>query len=114
MAHFAEIDDNNIVLRVLVVPDEQENRGQQYLADDMGLGGIWIQTSYNATIRANFAGIGATYDPDNDVFIYAKPYDNWVLDNNHRWIPPEPQPDGDQWAWDQENSQWVEMLPFYD
>jgi hypothetical protein len=47
MAHFAEIDSNNIVLRVLVVADEKENNGQEFLADELGLGGVWIQTSYN-------------------------------------------------------------------
>jgi hypothetical protein len=68
MAHFAEIN-NNVVLRVLVVPNEQEHRGQEFLADDLGLGGTWIQTSYNATIRGKFAGTGDTYDSVNDVFV---------------------------------------------
>lgn len=69
MAHFAEIDSNNIVVRVLVVPNEQEHRGQEYLADDCGLGGTWIQTSYNHKIRRKFAGEGDTYDAINDIFI---------------------------------------------
>ena len=57
MAHFAEIDPNGgTVLRVLVVPNEQEHRGQEYMADDLGLGGVWIQTSYNATIRKKLCG----------------------------------------------------------
>jgi hypothetical protein len=73
VAHFAEIDENNIVLRVLVVPDEQEHRGQEYLADELGLGGIWRQTSYNARIRKNYAGIGYTYDTGRDAFIAPKP-----------------------------------------
>ena len=73
MAHFAELDENNIVLRVLVVPDEQEHRGQEYLADELGLGGIWRQTSYNARIRKNYAGIGYTYDAGRDAFIAPKP-----------------------------------------
>jgi hypothetical protein len=73
MSHFAEIDDNNTVLRVLVVPDEQEHRGEEYLAKDVGLGGRWIQTSYNGNIRKRFAGIGDTYDPVRDSFIPAKP-----------------------------------------
>ena len=55
MAHFAEIDENGIVKQVLVVPDQQEHRGQEYLADDIGLGGRWIQTSYNGSIRKRFA-----------------------------------------------------------
>ena len=68
MAHFAEIDSNNVVLRVLVVDDSQEHRGQEFLADDCNLGGTWIQTSYNSRIRGKFAGMGDIYDPVNDVF----------------------------------------------
>ena len=68
MAHFAEIDSNNVVLRVLVVADEQEHRGQEFLADDCDLGGTWIQTSYNGNIRSKFAGIGDIYDEANDEF----------------------------------------------
>jgi hypothetical protein len=73
MAHFCEVDSNNTVLRVLVVPDEQEHRGQEYLADELGLGGIWLQTSYNARIRKNYAGIGYTYSEQHDAFIAPKP-----------------------------------------
>ena len=69
MAHFAEIDSDNKVLRVLVVDNEQEHRGQEFLAEELGLGGTWIQTSYNNNFRGKFAGIGYTYDPVNDVFI---------------------------------------------
>ena len=68
MAHFAEIDSNNVVLRVLVVADEHEHRGQEFLADDCGLGGTWIQTSYNSNIRGKFAGMGDIYDEVNDEF----------------------------------------------
>ena len=73
MAHFAEIDSNNKVLRVLVVDNAQESRGQEFLANDCKLGGTWIQTSYNANIRGKFAGIGDVYDPINDVFITPEP-----------------------------------------
>jgi len=69
MAHFAEIDKDGIVLRVVVVDNEHEKRGQTYLAKDLGLGGTWIQTSYNHKFRAKFAGIGDIYDKENDVFI---------------------------------------------
>jgi hypothetical protein len=68
MAHFAEIDSNNVVLRVLVVADEHEHRGQEFLANDCGLGGTWIQTSYNSNIRGKFAGMGDIYDEVNDEF----------------------------------------------
>jgi hypothetical protein len=68
MAHFAEIK-NGIVTRVLVVPDEQEHRGQDFLANDLKLGGRWVQTSYNNRIRGHFAGIGYTYNEAGDVFV---------------------------------------------
>ena len=69
MAHFAEVDSDNIVLRVLVVPDEQEQRGQDFLANDLGLSGTWLQCSYNGTIRDRFPGIGYIYDPEIDSFL---------------------------------------------
>lgn len=69
MAHFAEIDENNIVLRVVVVDDSQEHRGQEFLSQDLGLGGTWIQTSYNNNFRKQFAGIGFIYDEVKDIFI---------------------------------------------
>lgn len=73
MAHFAEIDDNNIVLRILVIDNSQENRGQEFLADDLKLGGRWIQTSYNNKFRGKFAGIGDYYDEGKDLFIGKEP-----------------------------------------
>jgi hypothetical protein len=82
MAHFAEIISNNIVLRVLVVPDSEEHRGQEYLANDIGLGGTWIQTSYNNNIRKNYAGIGFTYDEALDAFIPPKCHTEAVLDES--------------------------------
>lgn len=69
MAHFAEIDKDNTVLRVLVVPDEQEARGVDYLRDDLGLGGTWLQCSYNGKVRGIFPGIGDKYEPVDDVFM---------------------------------------------
>jgi hypothetical protein len=87
MAHFAEIDPNGgTVLRVLVVPDEQEHRGQDFLANELGLGGVWIQTSYNANIRKKYAGIGDTYDANRDAFISPKCHDEATLDEaTCRW-----------------------------
>ena len=67
MAHFAEINENNIVLRVLVTPNDVPDEGYSWLIEN--LGGRWIKTSYNATIRGKFAGIGDYYDEENDVFI---------------------------------------------
>lgn len=88
MSHFAEIDPNGgTVLRVLVVPNEQEHRGQDFLANELGLGGLWIQTSYNNNIRYNYAGIGFTYDATRDAFISPKCHDEATLDEaTCRWI----------------------------
>jgi hypothetical protein len=74
MAHFAEIE-NNIVTRVLVVSNDQEHRGQDFLANELGLGGTWIQTSYNSNFRKHYAGIGYSYDSELDAFIPSKCHD---------------------------------------
>ena len=79
MAHFAEIDSDGTVLRVLVVGDDQEHRGQNFLADDLGLGGTWVQTSYNNRIRKQFAGIGYKYNANADLFIAPKCHDEAIL-----------------------------------
>ena len=87
MAHFAEIDSTGLVLRVLVVGNDQEHRGQEFLANDLNLGGTWIQTSYNGNIRKRFAGIGYTYDSANDVFLYAKCHEQAILESyDFTWL----------------------------
>jgi hypothetical protein len=114
MAHFAEIDTKNRVLRVLVVPDEQEHRGSQYLSTDLRLGGDWIQCSYNNKIRKQFPGVGYVYDEINDVFISPRPFPSWTLDNNFDWQPPTPQPSENiyeeghvlMWNWNEEEQKW--------
>ncbi len=109
MAHFAEIDDNNIVKRVLVVDNSQEHRGQDFLANDIGLGGTWIQTSYNNNFRKRFAGIGYTYDDTNDVFISPQPYASWSLDENFDWKSPVDYPDDNkEYYWDEDLLNWIE------
>lgn len=67
MAHFAEIDNNNVVVRILVVPDDQEHRGQDFLSNDLNLGGTWIKTSYNGN-NGTFAGIGDVYNEETNLF----------------------------------------------
>lgn len=107
MAHFAEIDENNIVVRVLVVDNSLEHRGADFLANDLGLGGTWIQTSFNNKIRKQFAGIGFTYDPVNDVFILPRPYASWSLDKNYDWQPPIAKPDdGKYYDWNELKQIW--------
>lgn len=86
MAHWAEINEEGIVLRVLVGDnnDPAGDEGFQWLIDN--LGGTWIKTSYNGTIRKNYAGIGDTYDEDRDAFIAPKCHDEAVLDEDTcRW-----------------------------
>ena len=107
MAHFAEIDSNGTVLRVLVVNDDQEHRGQDFLANDLELGGTWVQTSYNHRTRKQFAGIGFKYDAVADVFIAPQPFASWTLDNNHDWQPPVAKPNDDQlYTWNETKKKW--------
>jgi hypothetical protein len=110
MAYFARIK-NSIVTEVLAVSDAEEHRGQEFLADDLGLGGTWIQTSYNGRIRKNYAGIGYTYDPDRDAFIPPKPFSSWLLDEQTCWwYPPISYPDdAKKYTWDEETQSWVEV-----
>ena len=110
MAHFAEIDENNVVVRVLVVPDEQEHRGQEFLSQDLNLGGTWIQTSYNNRIRKQYAGIGYAYNPEADVFIRPRRFESWILDDNFDWQPPIEMPsDGKSYEWNEETLSWIEI-----
>jgi hypothetical protein len=108
MAHFAKVE-NNVVTNVLVLSNDLEDRGADFLANDLGLGGTWIQTSYNHRIRKQFAGIGFTYDPVADVFIAPKPFDSWTLDSNHDWQAPISVPTEGTWLWDESNLSWIEV-----
>jgi hypothetical protein len=80
MAHWAELDENNIVLRVTVGDNNEPDEGYNWLIQN--LGGRWVKTSYNATIRKNFAGVGFTYDEERDAFIPPKPEGDWLLDED--------------------------------
>lgn len=101
MAHFAEIGLDNVVLRVIVVSNnelldenhiEQESKGADFCRSLFG--GTWVQTSYNGTIRKNFAGAGFTYDTARDAFIPPKPVDGWVLDEQTcQWEAPVTTPE---------------------
>ena len=117
MAHFAELDENNIILRVIVVANEDTADGDGNEVESIGiafaenlLGGTWIQTSYNDNIRKQYAGIGYTYDSDADVYIRPEPFPSWSLDENHDWQPPTPEPDDDKnYLWDEDALAWVEI-----
>jgi hypothetical protein len=118
MAHFAELDGNNVVLRVIVVSNadtsdaggtEKEYIGAAFC--ERLFGGNWKQTSYNGNIRKNYAGIGYTYDTGRDAFITPQPYPSWALDDNADWQAPVPMPDdGEMYSWDEETMSWVVSL----
>lgn len=104
MAHFAQLDENNIVTQVIVVADEFESFGDEWCHNL--LGGRWVQTSYNNNIRKQYAGIGYTYDDVKDQFVALKPYASWTLDRNNDWKPPTAKPEGD-FYWDEESLSWL-------
>jgi hypothetical protein len=110
MAHFAELDENNIVLQVLVTDNDFPNEGYDWLVETFG--GRWIQTSYNATIRKHFAGIGFSYDETRDAFIPPKPFESWLLNEETcNWEAPKPYPtDGKLYNWDEESQEWIEYV----
>lgn len=117
MAHFAEIDGNNIVLRVVVVDNKDTSTAQGVEKEYIGaayleslLGGTWVQTSYNGKIRKNYAGVGFTFDQQRDAFIPPKPYPSWVLNEETcLWQAPVPMPtDGKMYVWDEEAQSWKE------
>ena len=109
MAHWAELDENNVVLRVLVGSNDEPDEGYGWLIEN--LGGRWVQTSYNGRIRKQFAGIGYTYDEQADVFVLPPPpWPSWSLDENRDWQSPVPRPnDGERWYWDEDSLLWVEQ-----
>ena len=111
MAHFAEIDGNNIVVRVLVVPNDQESRGAEYLANDLGLGGTWVQCSYNAKIRKHYPGPGYSFDSVRDAFLPPSPFPSWIIDEaTCDWVAPVPMPnDGKKYFWDESTQEWKEV-----
>jgi len=118
MAHFAELDENNVVLRVIVVADSDTSDSLGNEDETIGiafcqnlLGGNWKKTSYNNNIRKNYAGIGYTYDIDRDAFIPPKPYNSWVLNETTcQWESPVPMPTDDKfYNWDEDTTSWVEV-----
>lgn len=114
MTHFAQIDENNIVTRVIVIDQETINTGA------FGDPATWIQTSYNTRggvhilggtpLRKNYAGVGYIYDLTRDAFMTPKPFDSWVLDEDTCiWQAPIPMPDdGKRYFWNEANQIWIE------
>lgn len=112
MAHYAFIDENNIVREVIVGIDENELvdgiAPEQWYSQFRNL--VCKRTSYNGNIRKRFAGVGYSYDPIHDVFVNPQPYLSWTLDDNHDWQPPVPRPDGAGWMWDETIYQWIQVI----
>jgi len=108
MSHWSEIDENNIVTRVLVGNNSEPDEGEAFMNS---LGGTWVKTSYNGTIRKNYAGIGYSYDSSRDAFIAPKPFDSWELDEETcRWEAPVAYPtDGKMYTWNEDNTNWEEV-----
>ena len=108
MSHWAEIDDSNIVLRVLVGNNNEADEGEAFMNS---LGGRWVKTSYNGNIRKNFAGIGYTYREDIDAFVAPQPYPSWTLDEDAKWQAPVAYPtDGLMYEWDETTTDWKAIV----
>lgn len=115
MAHFAKLDENNIVEIVIKVDNsdcllngvEDENTGVEFCNNLMP--GIWKQTSYNDNFRKNFASIGFFYDEEKDAFIPPQPFNSWSLNQDTcQWEPPTPRPnDGNPYYWDENSLSWL-------
>ena len=119
MSYFAEIDEENNVIQVLVMDDNDPNgdKGYQWLIDN--LGGRWVETCRDTLLnknektgtplRGNFAAVGMVYDEDLDVFLHPKPYPSWVLDEDiMMWESPVPAPAGPH-DWDEATLSWIEV-----
>ena len=112
MAHFAKIE-NDIVTNVIVIDNSVETDGALYITDTLGFEGEWIQTSYNSNFRGNYAGIGFTYDRENDVFYPQQPFPSWVLNKSiWKWEAPIPHPNETEagWNWNEETLSWINIL----
>jgi hypothetical protein len=117
MAHFAQLDENNVVTQVIVVHNndctldgvENEAAGVLFCKALVGAETKWKQTSYNGTTRKNYAGVGYTFDADRNAFIPPQPFPSWVLDENTcRWNAPVPMPtEADLYQWDEATTSWA-------
>jgi hypothetical protein len=111
MAHYAFLDENNIVTEVIVGIDETEliegKDPETWYGEFRNQ--VCKRTSYNGNIRKNYAGIGFTYDADLDAFIPSKPFDSWLLnEETANWQPPVPMPEGN-YRWDEDSVSWLEV-----
>lgn len=119
MAHFAQINEFNLVIQVIVIHNnelmqdgvEQESKGIAFCRSLFGANTNWKQTSYNGRMRKNYAGIGFIFDADRDAFIPPKQFESWVLDEETcNWSAPAAYPnDGKNYRWDEPTVSWVEV-----
>lgn len=118
MAHFAQLDENNIVTQVIVVHNNEllDENGQESEAKGIAfcqslLGGNWVQTSYNGNFRKNYAGQGFTYDSIRDAFIPPQPFPSWILNEDTcQWDSPVLYPtDGNRYIWNEDNLTWEQI-----
>ena len=109
MAHAAELDSNNIVIRVLAFDNSLEPNVVQFATNL--LGGNWVQTSYNNNIRKQYCGIGYSYNAEADVFVAPQPFTSWSLDSNYDWQPPVARPTDDKfYTWSEDDLTWKEVV----
>ena len=114
MAHFAKLDENNIVTQVIVVDNKDTADANGVEKEYIGaafcerlLGGTWKQTSYNANFRKHYAGIGYKYDAQLDAFVPPQPYPSWTLNADANWQAPVAMPtDGGMYSWNEANQAW--------
>ena len=118
MAHYARLDENNVVTQVIVVgnQDEMKNGVEDEAAGIAFCAALtghpyWKKTSYNNNIRRRYAGIGYRYDEMRDAFITPQPFPSWTLDENADWQAPVPMPESENmfYTWDEEGQQWIGM-----
>lgn len=108
MAHFAKLDQNNVVIDVVVIRDEDETTYADWRKQ---FGETYVQTSYNNRIRKQYAGIGFTYNKTADVFVAPQPFPSWTLDSNYDWQPPIPRPINKKaYRWNEEERIWAEIV----
>ena len=110
MAHYARIDNNNLVINVVTFNETDNEVLANQLLQQIHGPSVWLRTSYNDKIRKNYAGIGYTYDPSLDAFIPPKPpFPSWYLDTTIcNWVAPVPYPnDGNDYLWDEQTLSWV-------
>ena len=114
MAHFAEINEENIVTQVIVVHnnellvdgEESETKGIDFCESIYGHRN-WVQTSYNGNIRYNYAGLGYSWDSENNAFYSPQPYPSWSLNENYKWTAPVPRPNDEKaYSWNEESQEW--------